>query len=272
MKLQCGIVLWLSVAVWGISVTAQKPTSFAAAKAADAAVQFLKLFDTLDEDRDGVVPLPGIFDALNLQYAEARQVKRTRALDGNGDGKVTRAEASAGIHAEIVYQTNRGMNTDVDGDDALTPQEYALSYADPNGKAEAHGLTPAQMRGFRDDDLNGDGKVTRAEIETRVAQSYASSYWTQWLAVRARRADRNRDGAIDEAEFAALEGLSALTPEAQQRFQAAGAKDGKLPVQNTQALFSRLLNDAQRAAVEKHLDEFEAKVKLTPQFAEGGKP
>jgi EF hand len=37
------------------------------------------------------------------------------------------------------------------------------------GKADASGLTPAQQKGFKEYDLNGDGKITRDEVETRVA-------------------------------------------------------------------------------------------------------
>jgi Ca2+-binding EF-hand superfamily protein len=260
-------LLWLTLL--SAHSPAQKPASFPAAQAADAVAPFLQLFDALDADRDGVVPLAEIFDALNLLQAEARQVKRTRALDGNGDGKVTRAEAIASVHAEIVYQTNRGMNTDADGDDILTPLEYSLSYADPNGKADASGLTPAQQRGFRQDDLNGDGKVTRNEIETRVARSYASSYWTQAMAIRARRADRNGDGVIDEQEFALLEGAP-LTSEARARFAAAGAKDGKLPVRSTLFLFTRL-KEEQRAAAENRMAAFESHL-TTHKSSAGEKP
>jgi hypothetical protein len=246
-----------------LSPSVQKPASFSAAQASDAAAMFLKLFDTLDADRDGVVLLADFFDTLNLQQAEARQVKRARGYDRNGDGKVTRDEAVAGVKAEIAYQTDRGMNTDADADGALTPQEYALSVPDPNGKADASGLTPMQQRGFREDDLSGDGRITRDEIETRVSRSYESNYWTLWMAVRARRADRNRDGAIDAGEFAPLEGLPAAAPLPEQtmkRFQQAGAKDGQLPVMNTQALFFRM-NDAARAAAEKRMDAFEEKLK-----------
>jgi Ca2+-binding EF-hand superfamily protein len=248
-----------------LSSSSQKPAPFQAARAADAVATFLKLFDALDADRNGIVPLPEVFDALSLEHAEARQVKRVRALDGNGDGKVTRAEAIAGIHAEIVYQTNRGMNTDADGDDILTPTEYALSFADPNGKADASGLTPAQQKAFKEDDLNGDGKITRDEIETRVVRAYGGIYWSQWMAVRARRADFNHDGAIDEREFASLEGVSPSQPlpaTTRQRFLSAGAKDGKLSAQSLYLFFIRL-NDEQRAGAEKRMDAFEERLKTT---------
>jgi hypothetical protein len=239
----------------------QKPAPPQAARAADAAAMFLKLFDVLDADRDGVVPLTALFDALNLQQAEARQIKRARALDGNGDGRLTRAEAVAGVHAEIAYQTNRGMNTDADADDVLTPVEYALSFPDPNGKADASGVTPMQLRGFREDDLDGDGRITRAEIETRVAHSYVSNYWARAMAFRARCADRDGDGALDERELAALDGSAqALSDEARKRFQSAGATDGRLPLQNAWLFFLRL-NDAARDEAEKRLHDFEGKLK-----------
>jgi hypothetical protein len=97
---------------------------------------YLRLFDLIDVDGDGVAPLADIFDTLDLKRAEARQVKRVRALGANSDGKVTRAEVVAGVWAEIGYQTRRRLNTDADGDGELTSLEYALAVPDPNGKAE----------------------------------------------------------------------------------------------------------------------------------------
>jgi hypothetical protein len=247
------------------SPSRQKPEPFRAARASDAVAVFLKAFDALDTDRDGVVPLPEMFDALSLEQAEARQVKRVRALDRNGDGKVTRDEAVAGIHAEIVYQTNRWMNTDADGDDRLTPAEYALSFPDPEGKAGASGLTPAQQKTFKDYDINGDGEITRDEAETRVVRGHSGIYWSQWMTVRARRADRDRDGELDEREFASLEGSSPSQPipaATRQRFQSAGPRDGKLSAQSLYLMFARL-NNEQRAAAENQMDAFEESLKIT---------
>ncbi len=246
-----------------LSPSGRKSAPFQAARASEAATVFLKVFDALDTDRDGVVPLPELFEALSLEHAEARQIKRARALDGNGDGKVTRDEAIAGIQGEIVYQTNRGMNTDADGDNLVTPAEYALSFPDPGGEADASGLTPAQQKAFKEYDLNGDGKITRDEVETRVVRAYSGGYWAQWMAVRARRADRDHDGAIDEWEFASLEDASPSQPApaaTRQRFESAGARDGKLTAQNLYLFFIRL-NVEQRSAAEKQMEAFEERLK-----------
>lgn len=227
----------------------------------DPVAMFLRLFDLLDANGDGVAPMADVFDALDLQRAEARQVKRARALDGNNDGQITRAEAVAGVRAEIAYQTQRRMNTDVNGDGELTPAEYALAVADPDGKADADGLTPLQRSAFKFDDLNGDGKVTRAEVETRLGNSYAESYWALRMAVRARRADGNRDALIDEQEWAQIEG-SAPTDALRKRFLAAGAKEGRLTVQNLQLLFLRMTAE-ERSAAEKQMAAFEERTKTS---------
>jgi Ca2+-binding EF-hand superfamily protein len=274
MKRSCVRLLatWIVLGAIHTIVFAQKAQPSGVTHHAEAVKMFLQLFDVLDEDRDGIVPLVVIFEALNLQQAEARQIKRARALDGNSDGKVTYDEARAGIQRELTYQTNRGMNTDADGDDILTPQEYALSFADPNGKPDASGLTLSQQRGFREDDLNGDGKVTRNEIEARVAHAYEDGYWVQWMAARARRADRNRDGFIDEREFASLEALptdTPLPPDVQKRFLSAGAKDGRLPVSATIRLFPR---QAARAELEKRMTAFESQLQELHKSSEGAKP
>lgn len=237
-----------------------------AAQQSDPVAMLLQLFTYLDQDGDGVVLLADLFDALDLQHAEARQVNRARALDRNNDGRLTRAEVDAGVNAEIAYQTQRRMNTDADGNGELTPAEYALAVADPNGKADASGLTPLQRSAFNYDDLNGDGKVRRVEIETRLAAAYTESYWALWMAVRARRADRNRDGLLDEQEFAQIDGND-NTEALRQRFVAAGAKEGKLTVQNLQLLFLRL-PVAERTAAENQMTAFEARFKAQAK----GKP
>lgn len=235
-----------------------------AAQHHDPVAMFLRLFDWLDVDGDGVVPMATMFDALDLKQAEARQVRRARAMDGNSDGQITRAEIVAGVNAEIASQTKRRMTTDVDGNDELTPTEYALTVADPNGKADASGLTPLQLSAFKYDDLNGDGKVTHVEVETRLSNAYAESYWALLMAVRARRTDSNQDGLIDEQEFAQIEGAAANAEARQKRFLASGAKDGKLTVQNLQLFFLRMTT-AERVEAEKQMAAFEKQFKALPQ-------
>ena len=224
----------------------------------DAIASLQKLFDVIDADGDGKVPLAVIFDALAMQEAEARQVKSIRGLDVNGDGVVTRAEAATGFRAQMEYQVSRVMNTDADGDGSLTPLEYSLSFPDPNGKAGSDGLTPAQARAFKTYDANGDGKLTRAEVEDVVNRSYESSFWRQRIGMRARKADRNGDKFLDESEFEFLEGKP-LTEQARKRFETAGAKDGRLRTAAVSLLF--LATDINgRDEVEKSMDLFEKRL------------
>jgi Ca2+-binding EF-hand superfamily protein len=229
----------------------------------DPEAMYLRLFDLIDADGDGVASLADIFDALDLKRAEARQVKRVRALDANGDGKVTRTEAVAGVRAEIAYQTQRRLNTDADGDGEVTPIEYSLAVPDPDGKADSSGLTTMQRSAFKADDLDGDGRLTRAEIQTRLSRSYASSYWALRMAVRSRRADSNRDGLLDEREFAQLIGKpvgGSFFEDIRKSLITSWEKDGKLTVQNLQILFVRM-NETERIEAEKRMAAFEERLK-----------
>jgi Ca2+-binding EF-hand superfamily protein len=229
----------------------------------DPEAMYLRLFDLIDADGDGVVSLADIFDTLNLRRAEARQVKRMRALDANGDGKVTRAEAVAGIRAEIAYQTQRRLNTDADGDGEVTPIEYSLAVPDPDGIADSSGLTPLQQSAFKADDLDGNGRLTRAEIQTRLRRSYASGYWALLMAVRASRADSNRDGSLDEQEFARLMGKAvggSFWEDVRKSLSTSWEKDGKLTVQNLQILFARM-NETERIEAEKRMAVFEEQLR-----------
>jgi Ca2+-binding EF-hand superfamily protein len=237
----------------------------------DPEAMYLRLFDLIDVDGDGVAPLADIFDALDLKRAEARQVKRVRALDANGDGKVTRAEAVAGVRAEIAYQTQRRLSTDADGDGEVTPIEYSLAVPDPDGKADSSGLTPMQQSAFKADDLDGDGRITRAEIQTRLSRSYASNYWALLMAVRARRADGNRDGLLDEQEFARLIGKTvggSFFDDIRKSLATSWEKGGKLTVQNLQILFVRM-NETERIDAEKRMAAFEERLKSQAR-PEGG--
>jgi Ca2+-binding EF-hand superfamily protein len=240
--------------------TGQTPSD---AQRDDPEAMYLRLFDLIDVDGDGVAPLADIFDALDLKRAEARQVKRVRALDANGDGKVIRAEAVAGVRAEIAYQTQRRLGTDADGDGEVTPIEYSLAVPDSDGKADSSGLTPMQQSAFKADDLDGNGRITRAEIQTRLRRIYASNYWALLMAVRARRADGDRDGLLDEQEFAMLIGKpvgGSFLEDIRKSLVTSWEKGGKLTVQNLQILFVRM-NEPERIEAEKRMAAFEESLK-----------
>lgn len=133
-------------------------------------------------------------------------------------------------------------------------------------------LTKRNGKNILQTETAGDGKVMRDEIEARVAHAYEDGYWVQWMAARARRADCNRDGFIDEREFAALEALPTDAPlpaDAQKRFLSAKAKDGRLPVNATIRLFPR---QAARAELEKRMTAFESQLQELHKSSEGAKP
>jgi hypothetical protein len=85
--------------------------------------------------------------------------------------------------------------------------------------------------------------------------------------MRARKADRNGDGYLDEAEFEWLEGRP-LSEQSRKRFADAGAKDGRLKAASVPFLF--LAAEAEgRAAVEASLDAFERRRAGRVTSAEG---
>lgn len=170
-----------------------------------ASAMFLRLFDYLDADGDGAVPLADLFRELGLEDAEARQVKSIRGLDQNSDGTVARAEGLGAMIGQIEYQVQRALGTDADGDGELSLLEYALSYPNRSGQApDADGVTAEQRDGFRYYDLDGDGIATRAEIVSVRDQGYARSYWAQLMALKIKPLDRDGDGSLDRTERAPL--------------------------------------------------------------------
>ena len=91
-----------------------------------------------------------------------------REVDTNGDGRITQAEIDAAVNA-------RFARFDADGNGRLSLEEFTALWAD---------LTrPAMVRAFQFMDPNGDGNVTKAEVDEKTSRLV-------------QRFDRNGDGAL----------------------------------------------------------------------------
>lgn len=91
-----------------------------------------------------------------------------REVDTDRDGKITQAEIDAAVNA-------RFARFDTDQNGRLSLEEFAALWAD---------LTrPAMVRAFQFMDPNGDGSVTKAEVDERFGRLV-------------QRFDRNGDGAL----------------------------------------------------------------------------
>ena len=91
-----------------------------------------------------------------------------REVDTNGDGRITQAEIDAAVNA-------RFARFDANGDGRLSLDEFTALWAD---------LTrPVTVRAFQFMDPNGDGSITKAEVDERFGRLV-------------QRFDRNGDGAL----------------------------------------------------------------------------
>ncbi|WP_439155372.1 hypothetical protein [Yoonia sp.] len=147
------------------------------AAAGGAAVHAQEASDD-DDDMMPVTPFgfgPGIGGMALMSYP----------VDVDGDGLVTAAEASR--HAAISFAL-----FDVDGDDALTEDEFIDSafVAMPMGRRGTERLFVNRRARFAALDANGDGTVTRAEFINQARTAYDA-------------ADADGDAAVTVWEFRA---------------------------------------------------------------------
>ncbi|MEM8884377.1 MAG: EF-hand domain-containing protein, partial [Planctomycetota bacterium] len=168
-----------------------------------------KLFDEIDEDGDGRVAIAEFSRALgmDLKGTDLRARMLVASLDANADQQISRKEADDGAARMVAMSVSRLMALDVDGDEALSRQEYALGVPDPKGKPGDDGLTERQRDGFEHLDAGGDGKVTRAEVEVHAREQAASTLKEMRVAGRCLAvADQDRDGRISKEEFVRIAG------------------------------------------------------------------
>jgi Ca2+-binding EF-hand superfamily protein len=128
-----------------------------------------------DRDKDGVVAFDEFAAAPRARFAAAIAAE-FKAMDANGDGKLTRAE-----HAAASKQPRLLLLGDANRDGALTKDEVAAAFA-------ARAGTAFRERGFARIDADKDGKIGAAEW------SAAGDRLFGWL-------DRNGDGAIEGTEI-----------------------------------------------------------------------
>ncbi|MGE4219463.1 MAG: EF-hand domain-containing protein [Alphaproteobacteria bacterium] len=121
--------------------------------------------------------LPGVAAAKSDGDRPNRFDQMFKAVDANGDGRITAAEESA-------YREARFKTLDANGDGVVSAEEYTASHraklderlrshfakldADGDGKlsaAEAEGKRKADIMKF---DANGDGAVTQDEIRAKL--------------------------------------------------------------------------------------------------------
>ena len=97
----------------------------------------------------------------------ACHAKSEPTADANGDGKITLAEMQAG-------RVDRMMKMDADHDGKVSEAEFAAGMkarmAERGGDAGS-GPDPGAM--FQRTDLDGDGFITKAEVEQATAKRFA---------------------------------------------------------------------------------------------------
>lgn len=114
------------------------------------------------------------------QQRQNQQNMRFRAMDVNGDGRVTRQEWRGNARSF--------RNHDWDGDGVLAGDEVRTGAVRNNAEeSDDSGFYNWTAAGFRAVDANGDSRVTRAEWK------YDPELFV--------RADRNRDNVLTQAEF-----------------------------------------------------------------------
>ena len=190
--------------------------------AVDAAREQLVLFSdwfqrSMDIECSGQVPIDRLVnEVLGASHDRPRQVNWAMALDVDANGFVEPGEVGAALWDELEKQVQRHMYGDVDGDEALTPREYALLIPDPGAERNQAQLSARQEAYFAARDGNGDRRVTRDEMVDNILKGDIAYYWGRMVAFHLRRADSDGDGAVVREELAgAIEAAGgSVAPEA----------------------------------------------------------
>lgn len=157
---------------------------------------------SLDIECSGHVPVARLVnDVMGASHDRPRQVNWAMAFDVDANGFVDPGEVPAALWQEHEQQVDRNMGGDVDGDEALTPREYALGIPDPGAERNEARLSARQEAYFARLDSNGDRRVTRNEMVDAVLKGDLAYYWGRMVAFHLRRADSDGDGAVIREEL-----------------------------------------------------------------------
>lgn len=189
----------LTVAAFGLGLAAGMGAAMAPASAqAEATPRADRLFERLDADDSGGV---------TKSELQAAALKRFDAMDADGDGKISRAEVSAiadkhearreGLAEKRADKVLDRADFDKNGSLSKTEYETALAAASQTIRDRAPAFAKA--------DADGDGKVTRAEIEKLSALRDADHARDRDRGARILgrfdKADADDDGVVTKAEF-----------------------------------------------------------------------
>ncbi|MGF1549245.1 MAG: EF-hand domain-containing protein [Sphingomonadaceae bacterium] len=132
-------------------------------------------FARMDADSDGYIT-----DTDRAAIRKRRMEERFAKADADSDGRVSRAEFKAALEAAAANRKRPARRGKRGGD----PAQFA-----------------ERIFGFVDG--NGDGYLTRAEMETAAANMPRDGRGRGRMAALGKRADTDNDGRISEAEFVA---------------------------------------------------------------------
>ena len=158
---------------------------------------------SMDLECSGRVPVARLVEIMDPGRHRPRQMNWVMALDADADGFVEPGEVGAGLWENLEHQVERRMHGDVDGDDALSPREYALFVPDPGAQTNEEHVSDRQEDYFAALDRDGDRLVSRKEIADDFVRGYIGRHWGRTVSFHLGRADVDGDGAVDRQEMAA---------------------------------------------------------------------
>ncbi len=167
-----------------------------------AAVQ--QLYAVSDVDGDAELTLAELASMYGQDALKEGQLQLILSFDANKDRRLNRAEILEGLRKFAdARMVTRSMALDVNADGKLTMQEYALGFPDPKSPKNDDGYTKAQIAGFAANDVNGDDKVTRLELEVVASRNITMILRSTATAAAAFRFDANKDRVLNREEFKA---------------------------------------------------------------------
>ena len=156
---------------------------------------------SMDIECSGQVPMGRLLNEVLLASHDwPRHLNWAMALDVDANGFIEPGEFAVAMWERLEKWVEGRMSGDVDGDEALTPREYALAIPDPGAERNEEQLSTRQEENFAAFDGNGDRRVTRDEVMDRLLGRDVAYYWGRMVAFHLRRADSDGDGAVIREE------------------------------------------------------------------------